>query len=323
MRNTILKNVLVNIHTLFTTNIRHNLNANSSKIARLEEIVNSMDQAITSKFHFLNLMEYYARHNEEAIQYIKELDFLRRSGAYCSFPYDISNEPINTESGFDAVAKLSFVMHKNKKLFFKAGYSPDEAVELYKYYIQVERLLDDEEKGSAPHQYQSSKIHVDRGDVLFDIGAAEGLFALDQIEKAAHVVIVESDPEWIEPLKHTFAPYDDKVTILQKFVSATDTDNTISLGKLLSIKDYNSAFIKMDIEGFEIPAIASAVELLKQRNIKMAIASYHKQHDAEELKSLLAKCGYISEFSTGYMLFHLYDTPTPPYFRKGIIRAEK
>ena len=160
------------------------------------------------------------------------------------------------------------------------------------------------------------------GDVVFDIGAAEGLFALEQIEKASHVVIVESDPDWIKPLRLTFAPYGDKVTIVRKFVSATDTDTTISLEKLLSNVEYDSAFVKMDIEGYELQSLIPAEKVLRQKNsTKLSIASYHKQHDAEMMKSFFDNIGYYSEFSNGYMLFHLYDTPAPPYFRQGIIRG--
>jgi hypothetical protein len=80
----------------------------------------------------------------------------------------------------------------------------------------------------------------------------------------------------------------------------------------------------MDIEGYELPVITSALDFLKgKENIKMAAAVYHRQHDAEEIKALFDSIGYTSEFSKGYMLFHLYDMPTPPYFRRGIIRAKK
>lgn len=322
MKDSTLKNVLVNFRALFTVNVRRRLNEDYSKIARLEDIANTLDQTITERFHYLNLLDYYARHANEAISYQKELDYLHQRGYYCNFPYTPESSSICVESGFDQETLLPYVTHKNKKLFFKANLTPAEALDLYNNYIQTERLLGDEDTPNTPHQYQSPRVHVTEGDVLFDIGAAEGLFALDQIDKASHVVIVESDPEWIEPLKHTFAPHGDKVAIIQKYVSATDTENTISLGKLLSDIDYGSAFVKMDIEGHELSSIASAATILKQKiGTKMSIASYHKQHDAEEMKAFFDSLGYYSEFSSGYMLFHRYDTPVPPFFRHGIIRG--
>jgi hypothetical protein len=278
---------------------------------------------MTEKFHYLNLMDYYARHESEAIPYKKELAFLQKNGLYCNFPYESATNPIAVESGFDEEAKLPYVIHKNKKLYFKGSYLKEDAVDVYRYYIQTEKLLGNQDGKDVPHQYQSPRVCVSEGDVLFDIGAAEGLFALDQIDKVSHVVIVESDPEWIKPLKHTFAPYENKVTIIQKFVSATDTETTISLGTLLSEFEGSSVFVKMDIEGFELASIASAELALSQREgVKMAIASYHKQNDADELKTVFDRLGYYSEFSEGFMLFYSYDTPVSPYFRHGIIRAK-
>lgn len=323
MRASLIKNILVNIRAFFTTNIRKQLNENTAKIARLEEIVDSLDQTISTKFHYLNLLDYYARHQEEAGPYQKELNYLKQHGEYCCFPYKTTPSPVHIEFGFDPESQLPYVVHDNKKIFFKANQSPTEALESYKYYLQTERLLGDTEAEDTPHQYQSPCVHVVEGDVVFDIGAAEGLFALDNIDKASHVVIVESDPEWIKPLKQTFASYGDKVTIIQKFVSATNTETTISLEKILSSVDYKSAFVKMDIEGYELQSLSSADCVLRQKKgTKLAVASYHKQHDAEEMKYFFDNIGYNSEFSKGYMLFHLYDTPMPPYFRKGIIRAK-
>ena len=324
MRASLIKNILVNIRAFFTTNIRLRLNEDSKKIARLEEIVYSLDQTITSKYYYLNLLDYYARHPEDANSYQQELIFLLQEGKYCCFPYKPIPSPIHIEYGFDQESQLPYVVHKNKRLFFKASLTPTAASNSYKLYLQTEKILGNEDIENAPHQYQSPRVQVTDGAVVFDIGAAEGLFALDQIDKATHVVIVESDPEWIKPLKQTFAAYKDKVTIIQKIVSATNTENTLSLGMLLSSIDYRSAFVKLDIEGCELPSISSAAPILKEKKgIKLAIASYHKQHDADELKSLLNELNYYSEFSTGYMLFHFYDIPTPPYFRHGIIRAKK
>ena len=71
-----------------------------------------------------------------------------------------------------------------------------------------------------------------------------------------------------------------------------------------------------------VEVIKNMKTILKQKEgIKLSVASYHKQHDAEELKALLDSLGYYSEFSDGYLLFHMYDIPVPPFFRHGIIRG--
>lgn len=325
MKDCLIKNILANFRALFTTNIRRRLNESAQHIQLLDERLSNIDDFITNRYHYLNLLDYYARHETDALQYQKELDYLKQNGSYCNFPYAPPlQENIAIETGFDKNVGMAYVIHKNKRLYFHEALSENEAKETYRYYLFVEKLLGKDDIEGAPHQYQSPRVQATDGDVIFDIGAAEGLFALDNIDKASHVVIVESNPLWIQSLRQTFAPYNDKVTIIQQFVSATDTETTISLEKLLSDFPCKSAFVKLDIEGHELPSITSAVPFLeKTEGIKLAIASYHKQHDADELKSIFDSISYYSEFSSGYILFHQYDTPTSPYFRNGIIRAKK
>lgn len=324
MKDSVFKNLLVNLRALFTTNIRRSINQISAKQESIEKTSDQLKISMAEKDHFLNILDYFDHHEDEARKFIKEIDYLHRHWSYCNFPYDPDTQFSDVVSGYDETSKMPYVIHKNKKLFFPSTFSVEKSVSVYLNYVQVEKLLGRGDDEGTPHQYQSPAIQVSEGDVVFDIGAAEGLFALDHVEKASHIFIVESDPRWITPLRKTFAPYGDKVTIIQKFISTVDTPNTLSLRKLLSEVDYSSAFVKMDIEGYELPAIASAEDVLKEKQgIKIAAAAYHRQHDAEELKMIFEHLGYTSEFSNGYMLFRLYDNPQPPFFRKGMIRAMK
>lgn len=318
-----IKRLLVNIRALFSTNIRKRLNENSSRILELESTIGNLDTIITNRYHYLNLIDYYANHPAEGEKYQKELDFLQQTGQYRNFPYPNTTEDSKVHAEYDKVAGLPYVSHRGKPLYFPATLSAQEVADKYRYLVGEERLLGLGDDQEAPHQYQSQTVHVDEGDTLLDIGAAEGLFALDNIEKASHVVIVEQDPTWAKPLQHTFAPYGDKVTILQRFVSSVDTETTLSLAKLLADLGDQPTFVKMDIEGYELPSLVAAAPVMKEKTaIKMAVAAYHRQHDFDEMYNLFAGLGYTIESSSGYMLFSLYDTPTPPYFRKGIIRAK-
>lgn len=316
MKDCLAKNLLANLRALFSINIRKSISENAQKIA-------SIESSMEAKLLYLGVLNYYAFHEQESGAYSKELDYLRQHGCFCNFPYPSDAQPIKVVSGFDGDLRMSFVIHKGKRLYFPSDVTEEDAIWYYRNYVQTERLLGTDDDEGTPHQYQSPEIQVSDGDVVFDIGAAEGLFALDQIDKASHVVIVESNPDWMEALRHTFAPFGDKVTLVQKFISATDTESTLSLKKLLTDTEFSSAFIKMDIEGYELPAINAAVVFLKEKpGIKIAAAAYHRQNDAEELKAIFDKLGYTSEFSNGYMLFHQYDTPLPPYFRRGMVRAK-
>jgi len=55
-----------------------------------------------------------------------------------------------------------------------------------------------------------------------DVGSAEGIYALDRVELAARTVLFEVDPEWVGALERTFAPWRDRVVIINKFASDVD-----------------------------------------------------------------------------------------------------
>lgn len=323
MKDSTIKNILVNIKSLFAINVKRRMNEISTRLTMLERTAEAFD-TIENNICYLMIMEYYKNHTDELEQYKSEIEYLCQSNGFVNFPYVPLPDETNVESGFDSMAKLPYVIHKQCQLFFPACCSVEAAVSKYKYLIQVEKLLGEGVEEGRPHQYQSPACFVSEGDVLFDIGAAEGLFALDHVQKASHVVIVENDQQWIEPLRRTFAPFCNKVTIIQKFISVSDSEKTVSLDALLSRFHGLPTFIKMDIEGGELSTIIAAKELLKtKRDIKMAIASYHKQNDYEELKTFFENLGYQTESSNGYMLFRLYDTPQPPFFRHGVLRVIK
>ncbi len=58
---------------------------------------------------------------------------------------------------------------------------------------------------------------VQAGDVLVDVGTAEGIFSIDKMDKIKKLYVIETDAEWIEALKCTFSNYIDKVIIIEKF----------------------------------------------------------------------------------------------------------
>jgi hypothetical protein len=60
-----------------------------------------------------------------------------------------------------------------------------------------------------------------------------------------------------------------------------------------------------------------------QKNIKIAVCTYHRKHDAEEMNNILLTNGFHTEFSKGYMIFPNDNELTEPYLRKGLIRAKK
>ena len=99
----------------------------------------------------------------------------------------------------------------------------------------------------------------------------------------------------------------------------TYDENCISLDAFL--KDVKVDFIKMDVEGYERSILEGASQLLQQKQIKLSICTYHHNEDYDLLQQLLVKYHFQCASSDGYMLL-VYAPLTPPFFRKGLLRAQ-
>lgn len=252
----------------------------------------------------------------------RELDFLnttnRKSFKFCYIlPYEFVTEyeNRNVEVLKDDNSGLFYVMHNGRKLFYSRDYSRIEVVR----YAYNNICIEQDER--SPHRYLSEGFDVAEGDTVLDIGAAEGNFSLDVIEKAGRVYIFETDENWIEALKLTFEPWKDKVRIINKFVSNVDNEKCITLEKMLG--DEKIDFIKMDVEGAEVEILESSKKILDSSNdLKLAVCTYHTSKDKDTIEEILTKCNYVCETTPGYMLF-IFSVLTPPYFRKVLLRAGK
>jgi hypothetical protein len=209
---------------------------------------------------------------------------------------------------------MCYVLHDNKRLYFKRTMDRDNV----KWYYNV--LLGEQDVDS-PHRYESADFRVQEDDVVVDAGAAEGIFALSVVERVKELYLFEADKDWIAPLKATFAPFGNKVIIVNSFVSDKHVYGVkITLDKFFEHKKID--FIKADIEGEEFQLLGGAEKILQQSGLKLALCTYHYQNDAELLKEKLLNAGFQVEFSKGYCFLHL-DALLPPYLRRGIIRAKK
>ena len=205
-----------------------------------------------------------------------------------------------------------YVVIDGKRIYFPKNRSEDSVVD------EMRRLLLEQDKES-PHCYLSSNFQVKEGDVVFDCGTAEGNFAISVVNKAKKVVLFECEDEWIECLNKTFKDYKDKVIIQKKFVSNFTDDKNISIIDFSKKENLYPDFIKMDIEGAEIDAVDRIDEIIKEKpNLKMAICTYHREDDYDNLLKKLSGTFDI-ETSKGYML--LRDKKENPYFARGLIRC--
>lgn len=257
-------------------------------------------------------------------KYHEEIANLKKIGHFYNFPSHI-DEPKQYEVLNDETLSLPYLMHKGKRLYFPANYSKEKITELYYGYLNHESILGIAVPGEKrAHRYQSSNFRINKDDVFVDLGCAEALFSLDVIETVEKVYLIENNPNWLDALKATFAPYKNKVIFVNKLITNYDSDTTITLETLLKNEIEKPLFVKMDIEGFETTVVKDSLSFIQSApNLTIACCAYHRNNDAAELQSLFQSIGYKTEFSEGYMLFGLYDIPKFPYFRRGVLRAKR
>lgn len=253
------------------------------------------------------------------------LDYLQRTGDFCMIPYDQKGERTKVDCGFDKTCQLPYVLHNGKKLYFPKAWKESRVAYVYSDYVDSESLTGKGLKECTPHQYQSEEFKVEDGDVLIDVGCAEALFALDVIEKVSKVYLIENDKQWCRPLELTFAPWKDKVVILHKTLGGFDSNDIVSLKSLMEQEKNRPIFVKMDIEGGELPAIQGCQAFLQKttQKLKVACCVYHRVNDAAMIEQLMKDCGFSVSYSSGYVLTDFLDESMLPTLRKGIIRAEK
>lgn len=271
---------------------------------------------------YYRIKDYFSSNEQD--KYLIEREYLNSIKKAEVFPYKQLKTLENIECRIDRKYNLPYVIHNNKRLYFPENYSVEAARDTYKKFIDSENLFGGNYKEKAPHQYQSDNVKVEEGDTVIDIGAAEGLFALEIIDEADKVILIENDKKWLKPLKATFEPYRNKVTIINKSMSDKDNENEITLETCVKNLEIKGLFIKMDIEGYETTAIRINENILtKPYNTRLVCCAYHNQNDANELETLFNKYGYKTEFSDGYMIFVHDENIQAPFFRKGVIRAKK
>lgn len=226
-------------------------------------------------------------------------------------------ENIHPEIGYDEEAELFYVMHKGYRMYMAKRFNTFEMVRTYYKNLCIEQDKD------SPHLYLQGNFDVKRGDVVVDVGAAEGIFTLEVLERAGKVYLIETSREWIEALQYTFKNYQGKVEIINKYISDYTAYNTTTLDNLIH-GDVN--FIKMDIEGCEYAAMTGARALIERMShIKCVLCTYHNDNDETMLRILAESLGLKVSFTKGYMLFpcsmqQIYIMPT---LRRGVIRCSK
>ncbi len=314
-----IRNILRNFLLLIHKDIRNEIIIINIKLNELMKEIESLRKSAL----YNRIMDYFYSNPFE--EYHTEIAFLKTKRSIQVFPYLQIKKLERVIAEYDAQKKMPYVYHEDsKKLYFPKGWTVEMAKATYCKYIEVENLLGGNFCEKSPHQYQSENIKVIEGDIVFDIGSAEALFALDCVELAKKIFVIEENSKWLEPLEATFEPYKDKVIIINKRLSDINDSENVTIEHCLANIEFNSVFIKMDIEGGEKEVVAkNEAILILNKNIRLACCTYHHHDDAEKLESAFSALGYNTEFSDGFMLFHYDNNIQPPFFRKGLIRAKR
>nr|WP_294934537.1 FkbM family methyltransferase [uncultured Flavobacterium sp.] len=165
------------------------------------------------------------------------------------------------------------------------------------------------------HYYQKQHTEIKDGEILLDIGTAEGLFPLAVIDKCKHIYMVEPSSLFCGSLQKTFADYSDKITIFKTAIGNEDGEvffeegslagqiskeqsgnNKIQISKIdtLLAEGQKITYLKADIEGFEQEMLKGAARTIRENKPRIAITTYHPENDPNEIIALIK--GYVPEY---------------------------
>lgn len=260
------------IQKIIPTNVRETL----SKIP----IINKLNK--WSNIHMINKL--YGSSDDP--QMIELLTYLSETGGEIidgiliqqMMVFEYLNIDVNV--AYDEQFGLPYVIHNNKKMFFPKEMS-EEGIKAY----YRSNLLEQDIRSA--HCYFTDMSIYPKGGTYVDLGAAEGNFSLDLIDRAGHIYLFEGDEIWKKPLNATFKPYADKVTIINKYVTDEESDTTTTLKHYFGA-DNLVHVVKMDIEGAETTVIRDNKAFFNEHfETTLVACTYHLENDEAEIKRIL------------------------------------
>jgi hypothetical protein len=276
-----------------------------------EEYQKQYEKENAIRNYFLSL-----NRSEQPSEIIEIIEYFQKH-KFSVFPYEFARKyhARDIDVFYDASCNMCFVLHNEKKLYFPCGWNIEDIRNYYNG-LCVEQDIE------SPHRYETKDYTVKAGDVIADIGTAEGIWALSNVEIAGKIYLFECEQKWVEALQKTFEPWKEKVVITNKYVSNTNSKREVTLDEFF--KDEIINCIKADIEGYEISLLEGSKTLFsKNDDLTLFLCTYHKEGDDKKLKKMLESMNFTVEYSDRYMLFIYDEELKEPYIRRGLIRAKK
>lgn len=241
------------------------------------------------------------------IPFRKELEFLETletpNFVNVVFPYEFVNLFLNQTDP-------SSVINSDSGLFFKLNevkiYLPKDwdINQCFSYW----KLLQCEQYPESPHHYFTEGF----GEILLDIGCAEGNFFASQINQYSEFHLWDNS-YYTQCLKETITPLGKNCKFHNDYLDDMNTlDSLIFEGRV--------SMIKLDVEGAEFNILANGINLITKHRPIINCCTYHNTTDFLRIFQLLDSINYEIQPSKGYMLFP-NNTWEPPYFRTGLITA--
>lgn len=188
------------------------------------------------------------------------------------------------------------------------------------------------------NQYENNEVKINDGDVLLDCGACWGdtaLYFANKVGSAGHVYSFEFIPQNINVFKKNIALNENvssRLTIVKNALGA-ESGKTLSFSnngpgskvgneeetsirvESITIDDFvvknnidKIDFIKMDIEGSELPSLKGAVNVLKTYKPKLAISIYHSLDDFVNIPLFLNSLNLGYKFYVKHGTIHQEET---------------
>ena len=181
-------------------------------------------------------------------------------------------------------------------------------------------LLSELLQNSHPHHYLAPPTLIDASDTVLDIGACEGAFSALAAEKGARVIAVEPSLKMAQVINRLFeirklAPPQIEHCLLgaggkkdwyflddlanpgaSRVISQPEGDSypvpMTTLDECIGSLPEGVTFIKCDAEGMDASILKSGPNALARYRPKIAVTTYHRSGDYEEIENFLKPMGY-------------------------------